>query len=67
MEHGEIRYIQMPTADIEVSAGFYGRLFGWTTRTRGDGSGAFDDSAGHVSGEWRPEVTYATSATRPAT
>jgi uncharacterized protein len=42
----------MPTADVGASAGFYERALGWTVRTRGDGSTAFDDTAAQVSGEW---------------
>jgi uncharacterized protein len=49
---GEIRYLQIPTADVDASAGFYERALGWTIRTRGDGSTAFDDTTAEVSGEW---------------
>jgi uncharacterized protein len=49
---GEIRYLQIPTADVDASAGFYERALGWTIRTRGDGSTAFDDATAEVSGEW---------------
>jgi uncharacterized protein len=49
---GEIRYLQIPTADVDASAAFYDRALGWTIRTRGDGSTAFDDTAAEVSGEW---------------
>jgi predicted enzyme related to lactoylglutathione lyase len=49
---GEIRYLQIPTADVDASAGFYERALGWTIRTRGDGSTAFDDATSEVSGEW---------------
>ena len=38
--------------DIERSATFYRAVFGWTMRTRGDGSTAFDDGVGEVSGTW---------------
>jgi predicted enzyme related to lactoylglutathione lyase len=50
--NGKICYIEMPAIDIARSADFYGRVFGWHTRTRGDGSTAFDDSVGEVSGTW---------------
>jgi uncharacterized protein len=40
---------------VDASAGFYERAFGWKSRTRGDGSSAFDDSTAHVSGEWAPD------------
>jgi hypothetical protein len=34
----EIRYLQIPTDDVDASAGLYERALGWTIRTRGDGS-----------------------------
>jgi uncharacterized protein len=49
---GEIRYLQIPTDDVDASAGFYERALGWTIRTRADGSTAFDDTTAEVSGEW---------------
>jgi len=49
---GEVRYLQIPTADVDASAGFYERALGWTIRTRSDGSTAFDDTTAEVSGEW---------------
>jgi uncharacterized protein len=50
--NGKICYIEMPTADIARSAEFYKRVFGWNVRTRGNGSTAFDDTTGQVSGSW---------------
>src|SRR3954467_9796120 len=50
--NGKICYIEMPATDIEVSRKFYEDVFGWNVRTRGDGSTAFDDSVGEVSGAW---------------
>jgi predicted enzyme related to lactoylglutathione lyase len=52
LSNGKICYIEMPSADIARSADFYGRLFGWNVRTRGDGAVAFDDATGQVSGTW---------------
>jgi predicted enzyme related to lactoylglutathione lyase len=49
---GEIRYLQIPAADVEASAGFYETVFGWGTRENRDGERAFDDPSGHVSGTW---------------
>jgi predicted enzyme related to lactoylglutathione lyase len=49
---GKICYLQIPATDLARSMDFYVRVFGWTTRTRGDGATAFDDGAGAVSGEW---------------
>jgi predicted enzyme related to lactoylglutathione lyase len=50
--NGKICYIEMPTSDIARSADFYRRVFGWNVRKRGDGSTAFDDTTGQVSGAW---------------
>jgi predicted enzyme related to lactoylglutathione lyase len=50
--HGKICYIELPSRDIEESASFYSKVFGWKTRTRSDGSLAFDDGVGQVSGSW---------------
>jgi uncharacterized protein len=50
--NGKICYVEIPAADIARSAEFYSRVFGWKTRTRGDGHTAFDDGVGQVSGTW---------------
>ena len=50
--NGKICYIELPASDVARSADFYKRVFGWNTRTRGDGSTAFDDTTGEVSGAW---------------
>jgi predicted enzyme related to lactoylglutathione lyase len=50
--NGKICYIQLPAADIARSVDFYKRVFGWAVRHRGDGSIAFDDGVGEVSGTW---------------
>jgi predicted enzyme related to lactoylglutathione lyase len=42
----------MPAVDIRRSADFYEKVFGWRIRQRGDGSTAFDDTTGEVSGTW---------------
>jgi uncharacterized protein len=52
MANGKICYIEIPTTDIARSAEFYQRVFGWNVRRRGDGSTAFDDTTGEVSGSW---------------
>ena len=49
---GKICYIEIPATDVQQSAEFYRRAFGWQTRRRGDGSTAFDDSVNEVSGTW---------------
>src|SRR5437764_455952 len=50
--NGKICYIEIPAIDIARSAEFYQRAFGWKIRKRGDGSTAFDDGVGEVSGAW---------------
>ena len=60
--NGKICYIEFPAIDINTSAEFYKRIFGWQIRQRGDGNTAFDDSVGEVSGTW---VTGRKAATEP--
>jgi uncharacterized protein len=50
--NGKICYIEIPASDINRSATFYQKVFGWQIRRRGDGSTAFDDGVGEVSGTW---------------
>lgn len=50
--NGKICYIEMPAVDIARSAEFYQRIFGWEIRRRSNGSTAFDDGVGQVSGTW---------------
>ena len=57
---GKICYIEIPAIDIAESAQFYKQVFGWRTRQRTDGSIAFDDTAGEVSGTWNLERTPST-------
>jgi predicted enzyme related to lactoylglutathione lyase len=52
LRNGKVCYIEIPAIDINGSASFYEKVFGWGIRTRGDGSVAFDDSVGEVSGTW---------------
>ncbi len=52
LANGKICYIEIPTTDIARSADFYTRVFGWNVRKRSDGSTAFDDTTGEVSGTW---------------
>ena len=52
MPDGKICYLEIPAADLNLSAGFYAAVFGWKVRTRGDGSRSFDDTTGGVSGSW---------------
>jgi len=52
LTNGKICYIELPATDIARSADFYRRVFAWNIRKRGDGSTAFDDTTGAVSGAW---------------
>ena len=53
LANGKICYVEIPATDIARSADFYRKVFGWRTRQRGDGSTAFDDTTGEVSGAWK--------------
>jgi predicted enzyme related to lactoylglutathione lyase len=50
--NGKICYLVIPAVDIVKSAAFYEAVCGWRLRKRGDGSVAFDDGVGQVSGTW---------------
>ena len=50
--NGKICYLEIPAIDIARSADFYRGVFRWKIRQRGDGSTAFDDGVGEVSGAW---------------
>src|SRR5437773_1125197 len=52
MPDGKICYIEIPATDVNAAAKFYADVFAWKSRTRGDGSRAFDDTTGAVSGTW---------------
>ncbi len=52
LANGKICYLEIPAVDVRGSAGFYAKVFGWKIRQRGDGSLAFDDAVGQVSGTW---------------
>ena len=58
--NGKVCYLEIPADDVPLSAEFYSEVFGWRIRQRGDGSTAFDDTTGEVSGAWisgRPPAT----------
>lgn len=52
LANGKICYVEIPATNIDRSAAFYKKVFGWSIRRRGDGATAFDDSTGEVSGAW---------------
>ena len=60
--NGKVCYIEIPAIDINQSVSFYQEIFGWQIRKRGDGSIAFDDGVGQVSGTW---VTGRPSSPQP--
>jgi predicted enzyme related to lactoylglutathione lyase len=53
LSNGKICYLEVPAFDVAQSATFYKTVFGWNVRQRSDGSTAFDDSVGEVSGTWK--------------
>ena len=60
LTNGKVCYIEIPAVDVRRSTAFYEKVFGWRTRQRGNGSIAFDDTTGQVSGTWvlgRPPAT----------
>jgi len=52
LKNAKVCYIEIPAVDIQRSADFYAKVFGWRLRKRGDGHTAFDDATGEVSGTW---------------
>lgn len=48
--NGKICYLEVPATNVAQSSAFYSKVFGWSMRTRGDGSQAFDDTTGQVGG-----------------
>jgi predicted enzyme related to lactoylglutathione lyase len=60
--NGKVCYIEIPAIDIDSAASFYKEVFGWRIRQRDNGSIAFDDTAGEVSGTW---VTGRKASTEP--
>jgi uncharacterized protein len=52
---GKICYIELPARDVRESSSFYNKVFGWKTRTRGNGTVAFDDAVNQVSRTWRTD------------
>jgi hypothetical protein len=58
--NGKICYLELPSRDIDESSSFYHKVFDWKVRRREDGSVAFDDGVGEVSGTWRTDRKPAT-------
>jgi predicted enzyme related to lactoylglutathione lyase len=45
-------YLEIPAVDVQQSARFYEKVFGWNIRNRDTGRPSFDDATGNVSGAW---------------
>lgn len=45
-------YLEIPAADVQQSAAFYEKLFGWNIRHRHSAHPSFDDATRNVSGAW---------------
>ena len=45
-------HFEIPADNPNRAVEFYKKVFGWKIRTRGNGSVAFDDAVGEVSGTW---------------
>lgn len=50
--HGKICYLVLPAESAEALAAFYASIFAWAIRRHDDGTLAFDDPLGGVSGMW---------------
>ena len=50
--HGKVCLIDIPATDVQASAAFYQKVFGWNIRQHHSGTLAFDDSSGALSGKW---------------
>ena len=50
--HGKICLIDIPATDVQASAAFYQKVFGWNIRQHPSGTLAFDDPTGAISGKW---------------
>ena len=53
--NGKICYVELPSTNIQESSAFYRDALDWHIRQRSDGSIAFDDGVGQVSGTWRTD------------
>lgn len=45
-------YLEIPALDVNASAAFYEKVFGWNIRRRETDHPCFDDATGDVSGAW---------------
>src|SRR5271169_2090000 len=54
---GKICYLEIAALDVNESAKFYERAFGWNIRFRDTDRPSFDDTTGEVSGAWVTDRT----------
>ena len=50
--HGGLSYLHIPATDVQQSAAFYERVFGWQVHRRDNGRASFSDATGHIGGAW---------------
>jgi len=52
VSNGTVCYLEIPAADLDASAGFYQRVFGWSLRGHADTGRPAFDTPGGVSGQF---------------
>ena len=50
--HGRLSYLEIPATDLGRSAAFYEGVFGWRVDWRGSDDARFDNTTGHLIGQW---------------
>jgi predicted enzyme related to lactoylglutathione lyase len=50
--HGGLSYLQIPAIDARRSSGFYEKVLGWSLRERDTDDPRFEDTTGHLIGQW---------------
>lgn len=60
---GSITYLHIPALDVETSAAFYEKVFGWKIhRSAKQHRISFDDATGNMSGAWMADQTVSRDA-----
>ncbi len=57
--NGGITYLHIPASDVQRSADFYERVFGWSVSRRDRERASFSDTTGHLYGAWVTELAPA--------
>ena len=55
-DHGRLAYVQIPAANVQDSAAFYKKNFGWQIRGDGTEHLSFADATGDMIGAWVTEL-----------